>query len=523
MTWGYVFMTKNVFYDKFFRSGVPAYAVAAVISVFTGAVFNRDCFRTVTDNAGSGANGVLIIVSMAVLLFTLNFLVSYLLLRFLGKTGKVLVSAVLLINSGVLYAMDTFHAMIDDRMIGNVLHTTYGEASSFFSAKLAIYVLLLGVLPVALLWTVKIRKDGWKKTLAAVLGPLAVIGAVVAANRKNFLWVDRHVPVFGSQVIPWCYIVNTFRYIGMERRANEKEIRLPAAELADSSRAAVVLVIGESARRANFSLYGYEKNTNPLLSQVEGLKTYEAVAAAANTIDAVRAILTRREEEHLHEILPNYLERNGCDVLWNTSNWGEPPLHISHYDTRASLAEKTGGDPEYDGVLFSNVRDFIAGSPKDKVFVVVHTYTSHGPAYYENYPAEFEVFTPVCRSVEVANYPREELVNAYDNTILYTDYLLAGLIEELKGVDDRKCAVIYISDHGESLGEHGRYLHGTGIGSREDNPEEYLVPFIVWSSDRQQTYRDVRETDRHAVFHSVMDFLGLGGETLEADKSIFRE
>ncbi len=516
-------MTKNVFCDNFLMRGVPAYAVAAAISVFTGTVFNRDCFRTVIDNAGSGANGVLIIVSMVLLLFTLNFLVSYLLLRFLGKAGKLILSAVLLMNSGVLYAMNTFHAMIDDRMIGNVLHTTYGEASSFFSPRLALYVLLLGALPVALLWTVRIRKEDWKRTLAAVLVPLALICSAVLANRKNFLWVDRHVPVFGSQVVPWCYVVNTFRYIGIERRANEKEILLPDAEIADSSRAAVVLVIGESARRQNFSLYGYGRNTNPLLSEVEGLKTYEAVAAAANTIDAVRAILTRRDEEHLHEILPNYLERNGCGVLWNTSNWGEPPLHISNYETRASMAERTGADPRYDGVLFSNVREFIENSPEDKVFVTVHTYTSHGPAYYENYPEESGTFVPVCKSVEVANYPREELVNAYDNTIVYTDRLLADLIEELKGIAGRRCAVIFISDHGESLGENGRYMHGTGIGSSEEIPQEYLVPFIVWSSDRNQTYRDVREADRHAVFHSVMDFLGLGGETLEADKSIFRE
>lgn len=508
---------------SFSRAVLSPAALAALISLFTELFFNFDFFRTVLDNIEADSNGVLIFASMAIILFVLNFLVSYLLLRFLGKFGKLLLSIILLINSGVLYAKVNFNALIDDRMIGNVLHTNMGEAGNFFSLSMIPYILFMGVVPVVLLWMVKVRKDSAGVTLSSVFCSLAVIGSLALANRRNFLWVDRTVPVFGSQIMPWCYVVNTFRYIGIERRASEKEIQLPDAQVRDSSRCAVVLVIGESARRANFQLYGYGKPTTPRLSARSDIRLYEANSVAANTIDAVRAIVTRAPEGQLHEILPNYLERNGCDVLWRTSNWGEPPVHAGRYETLGSLVEKRGDGLRYDEVLFDGVKSFIEDSGKDKVFVVIHAYTSHGPAYFENYPPQFEVFAPACKSVEVAKSSAEELFNAYDNTIVYTDWLLDRLIGELETITDRKCAMIFLSDHGESLGEHGRYMHGTAVGRWEDVAQEYQIPFIAWSSVEGQQFKQTTEVDQYHVYHSVLDFMGLEPDFLDEEKSIFRK
>lgn len=515
-------MIKDIF-NKLKQLTVNTGTVAAIISLFTALVFNGDFFRTIASNISADANGALILVSMTVMLFTINFFTSYLLLRFTGYVGKAVISVILLINSGVLYAMNSFHAMIDDRMIGNVLHTTTSEVTNFFSLPLVFYILLLGVLPTAMLWMVNIRKDSLKRTLISIFGAITVMGGITSVNTQNFLWVDRNVPVFGSQIMPWCYIVNIFRYYNIERRANEKENPLPDARVVDEDRCAVVLVIGESARRQNFQLYGYERPTNPLLSTVPELKLYQAQSVAANTIDAVRAILTRQQESELHEILPNYLFRHDCDVMWNTSNWGEPTVHIDNYNKRDEIAARTGMDPRYDECLFSTVKEFIQHSDKDKVLAVVHMYTSHGPAYYESYPPEFEAFTPTCKTVEVAKSPREDLVNAYDNTILYTDWMLYGLINDLKAIKGRKCAMIFLSDHGESLGENGRYLHGTGIGTMEEKIQEYEIPFFAWTNNPAQTYRDTCTVDQHFVFHSVMDFLGFEGEVFEPSKSIFRQ
>lgn len=492
------------------------------ISLFLLLFFHFPFFRTIASNVEPGANGVLIFCSMVLLMFLLNFLVFFLLLNLCGKVGKFVVSFFLVGNSIGLYFLNVFNALIDDRMMGNVLNTNMDEAGSFYTPWFVVYVLFLGVLPTALLWWTRLRRVDVRRSLSLVGLSLGLIGATMGVNSGNFLWIDRNVPVFGSQILPWSYVINTFRYLGAQKRKNVKEITLPDAQVRDSSRSALVLVIGESARRENFQLYGYPKATNPRLSQRSGLHLYKADAAAANTIDAVRAIVTRQDEKQLHEILPNYMERSGADVLWNTSNWGEPPLHIKNVFKRAEIAARTGSDPEYDSVLFEGVKEFIDTSACDKVLVVVHGYTSHGPAYFSNYPPEFEVFTPACKTVEVTKCPREELINAYDNTIVYTDYLLDEMISQLEAVSDRKCALIFLSDHGESLGEGGSYMHGTGLGSPDSKPQEYQVPFIVWTNATGVEFREDESLNQHFVFHSVMDFLGFEGGAFDPSMSVFR-
>ncbi len=495
---------------------------SAALSAFAALFLHFPFFRTILDNVDSGANGVLIFTSMCIVLFVVNYFVCYLLLYFGRTVGKVIVSFFMIGNAVAYYFLDVFNALIDEVMIGNVLNTKMSEATSFYTPLVFVYVIALGVIPIVLLWLVKIERENWKRSLARIVASLGIAGAVAFVNRPNFLWVDRVVPVFGSQVLPWCYVVNTFRYVNKYNREHAEEIALPDMQETDSTRTAVVLVIGESARRSNFQLYGYDKPTNPKLSCVKGLKTYKAQSVAANTIDGVRAIVSYSPDPVLHEILPNYASRHGVDVNWRTSNWGEPPLHIGKVYNREQVAELYGGDTRYDGALYSGVKECIEQSEASKVLIVIHTYTSHGPAYYENYPAEYEKFTPVFKSVEVARGPHDALVNAYDNTILYTDALLAEMIEDMQDLSDRRCAVIYLSDHGESLGEHGRYMHGTGIGTWEEKVQEYEIPFIVWSNDENQTYKSAETVDQYHVFHSVLDYLGFTGGALDPSMSVFK-
>ena len=122
-------------------------------------------------------------------------------------------------------------------------------------------------------------------------------------------------------------------------------------------------------------------------------------------------------------------------------------------------------DDRYDGILLAGLREEILSGSKDKMLVVLHTSTSHGPTYYKKYPPEFEVFSPVCTTVEMSKADPKELMNAYDNTIVYTDYLIHSVIEILRGIPQRRSCVIFVSDHGESLGEGNLYMHGVPITS----------------------------------------------------------
>lgn len=148
----------------------------------------------------------------------------------------------------------------------------------------------------------------------------------------------------------------------------------------------------------------------------------------------------------------------------------------------------------------------------------MHTSTSHGPTYYKKYPPEFEKFTPVCKSVEPKGCSQDEIINAYDNTILYTDFLLNSIIKELQGLDGFESSLIYVSDHGESLGENGVYMHGIPLAFAPK--EQYEIPFLVWSS-RPNAIKDLQELSHFYVFHSVLAFLGVKSEVFDENLNLF--
>ena len=160
-------------------------------------------------------------------------------------------------------------------------------------------------------------------------------------------------------------------------------------------------------------------------------------------------------------------------------------------------------------------------SKKNKILIILHTSTSHGPTYYKKYPEQFNKFTPVCKSVELANCTQTELINAYDNTIVYTDYILANLIEDLKDLKEYNSSMIFISDHGESLGENNLYMHGIPLSIA---PKEQIdIPFIVWTSDNSRTLKENKKLSQHHVFHSVLDFLAIGSPIYDENMSIFKK
>lgn len=150
----------------------------------------------------------------------------------------------------------------------------------------------------------------------------------------------------------------------------------------------------------------------------------------------------------------------------------------------------------------------------------MHTSTSHGPAYSKKYPSRFETFKPVCNSVELGKCSQEELINAYDNTIVYTDYILYSIIEDLKQLKEYKSTMIFVSDHGESLGEKNLYMHGVPISFAPK--EQYEIPFIVWVSDHSRELKSNKTLTQNHVFHSVLNFLSIGSPIYNEEMNIYK-
>ena len=504
---------------KFFKHEIKLTPLCAVISLFTLLAYHYPLFELVVNNIEGGINGVIITGGLAVLMLATNFMMSYIVLYALRGVGRWIVGLSFIADAVTLYFINTYDVLITDAMMGNFFNTRYSEASGFFSWMAVLYVVLLGLLPCIYTVSRKINYGSAKMFGSRVGIALATMVAMVAININNFTWIDRNATQLGSLLMPWSYTVNTIRYYNAEKKRNQKEIALPDATIENTDREVVVLIIGESARRENFSLYGYHKKTNPLLETAD-ITALAATSAATYTTAGVKAILDHKPTDKLYEILPNYLNRAGVDVIWRTNNWGEPPVHIEQYQKVADLkALYPEADERYDAILLEGLAEIIESSSSDKQLIVLHTNTSHGPTYNTKYPAEFEHFTPVCTTVEMAKAVPAELMNAYDNSILYTDYIIYSTIEILRNIESRNCCLLYISDHGESLGENNLYMHGVPMALA---PKEQIeIPFIIWNSDKQLKVKKLEDAGHYNIFHTVLDFLDVSSPIYDPQMTVF--
>ena len=514
-------------HNRLFHKPISLVVFSCIVSLATMLLYNIPFFNYVASHTNETAFGrVFLMASLVVIMLLVNFMMTYLVMFLLRKVGRVLLAILAIINATALYFIFRYSVIIDEITIGNVFNTKYSEASGFFSWDLWLTILVLGVLP-ALWCLIQPVVIGKAKKMGVYCGSsLGIILVILVANINQTLWIGQHDTELGGLLQPWSYLVNTIRVTSIKHHKQAEEILLPDGRITDDEKAVVVLVIGESARKANFQLYGYQRETNPLLSKQADLKVYPANSCATYTTAGTKAILEPKNVGDLYELLPNYAFRMGADVSWRTSNWGEPPIHVDEYlHLAAKLAEMyPDEDNTYDGFLFTHLRERIESSPKNKVLIVIHTSTSHGPKYADKYPKQFEVFKPVARNVEEGEKNIGMLVNAYDNTIRYTDYLLDSLINTLRAMTDWKSAMIFISDHGESLGENKVFMHG--LPMKLAPKVQYEIPFLVWTSKDFRTYKTKEELpevlEQHYVFHSVLNLLSIESPAYDAEYDLFK-
>ena len=466
-----------------------------------------------------------LVTFVTTLIFSLLSLVSLRLIKPLCILGA-------LCNALALYFVETFGVVLDKSMMGNVFNTNFTEASSFFHPELLVYLLVLGASPCWFLSRVQIQRTRMLRRVTFLILVLLIGVGWIYASSITWLWIDQNARRLGGLIMPWSYVINASRHYDDHLLASREQRLLPAASFVANEKTIVFLVIGEAARTQNFSLYGYRRPTNPLMAESGVVALPRSRACATYTTASVICILshidTGRQFSSSYEPLPNYLQRHGIDVIWRTHNWGEPPLKVQTYERAEDLRRECQGDMcDYDEVLLQELDQRIRSSIKEKIFVVLHQHGSHGPAYYNNYPKKFEVFKPVCKSVELHQCTNEELVNAYDNTILYTDYFLHGAIGLLEAFPKTATMLMYISDHGESLGEYGLYLHGTPYSIAPDVQKD--IPFLVWMSDAFKQKKTIpmpqlAHQTRHSqanVFHSIMGAFDVRSEIYNRQLDIF--
>ncbi len=263
---------------------------------------------------------------------------------------------------------------------------------------------------------------------------------------------------------------------------------------ADGKKHLTILVVGETSRADNFSLGGYARETNPRLAKDDVFYFPHTTSCGTATAISVPCMFSGMPRKDYNEQLASHqeglldiLQRAGLSVLWNENDGGCKGVcnRVPHQNmTQRNLPGQCIDGECYDEVLFDGLDEYIRNLKQDGV-IVIHTIGSHGPTYYHRYPPAFRRFTPTCDTNEIQTCSRQQLINTYDNSVLYVDYVVDKAIALLKAHQERfTTSLVYLSDHGESLGEDGVYLHGLPYHIAPDTQKH--VPMLIWLSDAYQ-------------------------------------
>jgi lipid A ethanolaminephosphotransferase len=526
---------------KFFLQAKRKFHCNIVLFIFLYSIINSVIFqgplyhRAVLSLEAIDIGGALYLAT----LFVFQLLISIVILTTISLISirlTKLVCMLLTIGSAVaLYFIVAYGTILDATMMGNVFNTNFSEAAGFSHPKLILFLVFLGIIPAFILKNIKVTHSSRIKRLLFIVATLLIGGSWIYANAKSWLWIDKNAKQFGGLILPWSYIVNSARYYDQTASSRQEQRLLPDLRFADTGSVVVVLVIGESARAQDFSLYGYHRDTNPRLARAGVTVMPNTTSCSTYTTRSLQCMLS-----HLgggtpsgggYEPLTSYLDRHGVEVIWRSNNFGEPPMKVSSFQKADDIRKECQDNCQregYDELLLYKIDERLRSAQGGKkIFLVLHQSGSHGPQYFKKYPPEFETFKPVCRTVDQQKCSSGELINTYDNTILYTDFLLDKVIAELKSLDNTASVMMYMSDHGESLGENGLYLHGIPYSIAPSVQKE--IPFLIWMSDAFAKRRNLanplpvqnRDYSQDYVFHSVLGAFGALSEVYKKDKDIF--
>ena len=443
------------------------------------AFFNFSFFKNIINAYGiSGLNFIYLVCDAAALIAFLTLFFTIFSSRY---TTKPILMICFFISSFTAYFMDSYNVVIDSEMIRNAAQTNFAESADLFSPRLAIYVLVLGVLPCVLIARSHVSYRPLKFEILAKLKTagicIVIIAALLFGFSKYYASFFREHKILRSYANPGYWIYSGVKFVAKSKKQGSQPLMQIATdahidENSTSSKKLVVVVVGEAARADRFSLNGYERDTNPLLAKEQGVvslsNTHSCGTSTAQSVPCMFSLLNREEfsvekaaeEQNVLDILNR---ADDMAILWrdNNSDSKGVALRVKYQNFKIPQNNPICDVECRDEGMLAGLDKFVAENAGKDVLIVLHQMGNHGPAYFKRYKKEFEKFSPVCRDNELENCSQQEISNAYDNAILYTDYFLSKVVEFLKPYSKtHETAMIYMSDHGESLGEGGVYLHG---------------------------------------------------------------
>lgn len=509
-----------------------------IYALFTLLAYNYVFFGKIHEiNAG-----FLFLSGSFILLFaTLNLILNILFCT--PKTAKIIGIALILLNSVAFYFMTSYNVLIDKIMLLNVIRTDVYEAGDVIHLSIIYIFLLLGLLPAFIIYKTRIISAPWKSELKirclAILLSLVVAAIIILPNLKTIKNILGDRMDLRYSLIPSNYIGS---FIGITKMYDE--INRPFTEIAQDAKLnrywkngkknLIVLIVGETARAANFSLGGYSRPTNEALNPYLKDITYYSDFYACGTSTAVSVPCMfskygRKDFKTGSELytgnLIDVMEKSGYKSLWRDNN-----TSCQNNCDRIELEVSCSRKSCQDDVLLNRFSEKVRSENQD-MFVILHQRGSHGPDYFKRYPENWQApYQPVCTDPTLKSCSYEELVNAYDNSIYYSSIFFTKVINELQKLSsDYNTVMIYASDHGESLGENGMYLHAFPYNSAPS--EQTHIPALVWMPEKTADAFNINRAclkknaqkyhSHDNLFHSILGLAGISTSEYQSGLDIF--
>ena len=502
-------------------------------------LFWRDAMATTPGSVVFALSLFALLVGVHALLF------GFLLWRW---NAKVLLTVLLITTAFATHYMNSFNVYLDADMLRNVLATDRKESRELMTPALLLPLLGYALLPCVLLWRVRLRKRSPGRALAwravFLLGVVVVTGAGALASFQNVSALLRNHREVRYLATPVNYLVALKQNLS-DSNPIKAQPKLPIGTDAKATpRAAgskprlLVLVVGETVRAQNWGLNGYVRQTTPELAQAGVINFPDMHSCGTSTEVSLPCMFSPfgrhdydEKKIRAHQSLLHVLEHAGIATLWRDNQSGCKGvcegLDTQRLDDATTPGLCTDGRC-MDEILLDGLPAQARAKPGDRV-IVLHQLGNHGPSYFQRYPAQFRQFAPTCDTADLGKCSREQIVNSYDNAVRYTDHFLARTIDTLRGMDDYDTAMIYLSDHGESLGEKGLFLHGMPYAIAPD--EQTRVPMAMWFSPQFAAARGLdlaclrtrarRRTDQDNLFPSVLGLMRVNTSTYKRNLDLF--
>ncbi|MCH1930135.1 phosphoethanolamine--lipid A transferase [Shewanella sp. A25] len=472
-----------------------------IIALFYACVFNVPLFNVIKHGIDKQPDvDPLFIASMPLFLtLALSLVFSLFTVKYLVKPFFILLT---LLSSSVFFAALKYNVVFDYGMIENTFQTNAAEAMMYVNWASMLNMLLTGLLPAYLIYKADIQYQPFLRELlhkiVFMLVVLAGLGLIAFVYFQDYAAFGRNNTQIKRYIVPTYFVGAAAKYINtqyLQKPLEYQNLGLDAKDVSpnpNSKPNLLVLVVGETARSMNFEYYGYDRPTNAHtkdMGLIAFMDTRSCGSATAVSLPCMFSRLGREDYDarraYSQDTAIDVLNHAGIKVKWLDNDSGCKGV----CDQVDNITIDLHSDPKlctgeycYDQVLLNQLDNELAQAQVKNTVIVLHIIGSHGPTYYLRYPLEHRHFVPDCPRSDIQNCSAEELMNTYDNTILYTDYILSEVVNKLKNQQDKfDTAMLYLSDHGESLGEKGMYLHGAPYSIAPI--EQTSVPMLAWVSE----------------------------------------